>query len=139
MSGTNVPNGIAATGQQHPDLAPGFTSASIITGNPNQWFNPSAFVLPPVGFYGNAGRNILMGPDLFDADLSLSKSFRVREKQHLDFKVDVFNTLNHPNFALPSSTQVLNPTTGAYISGAGKITKTVTSSRQLQFSMRFVF
>ena len=141
MSGTNVPNGIAATGQQHPDLAPGFNSGNIITGNPNQWFNPAAFVLPPVGYYGNAGRNILMGPQLFDLDFNLAKSFKVgwAEKQHLDFKVDVFNTLNHPNFAIPSSTQVLNPTTDAYIAGAGKITKTVTTARQLQLSMRFVF
>ena len=80
MSGSNVPNNIAASGQQHPDLVAGYTSSSIITGNPNQYFNPAAFNLPPVGFYGNAGRNSLIGPNLFDFDFSLKKSFAMKKR-----------------------------------------------------------
>jgi hypothetical protein len=141
LSGTNVPNGISATGQQHPDLVAGRTASNIITGNPNQWFDPTAFALPPAGVYGNAGRNFLTGPNLFDFDLGLKKSFAIgkREGQHLEIRAEVFNLFNHPNFAIPSSTQVINPSTGAYIGGAGKITRTVTSARQLQFGMKYVF
>ena len=140
MSGTNVPNNIAATGQQHPDLLPGYNSSNIVTGNPNQYFNPAAVVLPPHGYYGNAGRGILIGPKLFDLDFSLKKNIALpKERGHLEFRADVFNSLDHPNFAIPSSTQAINATTGAYIAGAGKITKTVTTARQLQFSMKYVF
>ncbi len=54
-----------------PNLNPNF-SGSIVTGNPNQWFNPAAFLLPAAGTYGNLGRGTLTGPALwriFDASL----------------------------------------------------------------------
>jgi hypothetical protein len=139
ISGTNVPNLVQSTGLQHPDLVAGRTSGDIVTGNPNQYFDPTAFVLPPPGFYGNAGRNLLTGPGLFGLDLSLKKSIPLLESRHLEFRAEVFNVVNHANFAIPASTQVLNPNTGAYVAGAGKITKTVTSGRQWQGSIKFVF
>ena len=57
-----------------PFVNPDFTG-NIITGNPNQWFNPGAFLAPPAnsGFYGNLGRNTLIGPGLATWDFSTVK------------------------------------------------------------------
>src|SRR5438477_7163164 len=57
-----------------PSINPAF-SGPIVTGNPNQWFNPGAFALPAIGTYGNLGRGALNGPGLADLDLSLFKNF----------------------------------------------------------------
>ena len=64
-----------------PFVNPAFTGP-VILGNPNQWFNPAAFLAPPndSGFYGNLGRDTLIGPGLATWDLSLLKDTRIREK-----------------------------------------------------------
>ena len=143
ISGRNAQDQSRQTGVQHPDLVSGNSFSSMVTGNPNAYINESAFVLPPANFYGNAGRNILTGPKLFTFDFSLQKSIplHLREGTRLEFHGDVFNLFNHANFATPTAAQsdVLNPATGAYIPGAGKITSTVTSARQLQFGLKLIF
>ncbi len=48
-----------------PSLNPAF-SGPVVLGNPNQWFNPNAFVLPTAGTYGNLGRGVYSGPGLAD-------------------------------------------------------------------------
>lgn len=59
----------------------------------------------------------------------------------MEFHADFFNLFNRANFANPraNASQVLNPSTGAYIPGAGQITNTVTASRQLQFGLKLIF
>jgi hypothetical protein len=56
----------------------------------------------------------------------------------LEFRSDFFNLFNRANFAAPQS-QVMNGNNGAIIASAGTITRTVTTSRQLQFSLKLVF
>jgi len=56
----------------------------------------------PVGFQMGS-RNDLRGPNFFDLDLGLGKTFPIyREAVNLKFRVDAFNALNHPNFQSPS-------------------------------------
>jgi hypothetical protein len=103
--------------------------------NPNQnlWFNPAAFAIPVVnGVYtfGNSGRNILRGDGIGNLDASLSKVFNMRERYHLQFRWEVFNLSNSPQYANPVST------VGATL---GTITSQVNSPRQMQFSLRLVF
>ena len=64
-----------------PFVNPAF-SGPVILGNPNQWFNPAAFLAPPngSGFYGNLGRDTLEGPGLATWDLSLLKDTPNRRK-----------------------------------------------------------
>jgi hypothetical protein len=118
-----------------PSLNPGFTGP-VIEGTPNQWFNPSAFVLPPAGTFGNAGRGILTGPGLANLDLSLFKNIPVTEQVNLQIRAEFFNALNRANFGTPNAIVFSN---GLPSSTAGLITSTATTSRQIQFGMKLTF
>jgi Carboxypeptidase regulatory-like domain len=120
---------------QRPNLVPG---QPLITGNPAQYFNPLAFSLPPAGYYGNLGRNVLTGPGLVIASAALQRIFRRKESQILVLRAEVFNIANHPNFQIPSGTELFD-STGARLGTAGQITTTTTSSRQIQVSARLAF
>jgi hypothetical protein len=104
--------------------------------------------LQTAGFYGNAGRNVLTGPGFFNADLSLSRDFPVRDQQKLEFRADFFNLFNRPNFATPSTPTGAQVSAGALVfpdasgvpaGNAGQIFRTVNDSRQIQFSLRYSF
>lgn len=141
ISGRNAPDQSRSTAIQHPELVGGRSFSDMVRNNPNEYFDPKAFVLPAPGFYGNAGRNILMGPGLVNFDFSVTKRTRlhITEGANLDFHADFFNLLNRANFGTPSSLQVVNPANGQYIAGAGRISNTVTPSRQLQFGLKIIF
>lgn len=93
---------------------------------------------------GNSGRNNLTGPGVTNVDVSLFKNIKVKkisENFNVQFRAEVFNILNHPNFAPPVDTNILfdaTPATnpGAAVSPAGVITQTQTTSRQLQFALK---
>lgn len=122
---------------RNPDrvsLNPNFTG-NIVEGSPNQWFNPAAFVLPAAGTFGNAGRDILTAPGLVEMDSSLFKNFRVNERATLQFRAEFFNAINHPNFGWPVITTFTS--SGAVSPSAGLITSTLTTSRQIQFALKF--
>jgi hypothetical protein len=122
-----------------PDLNPAFTG-SIIQGGPNQYFNPLAFIQPAAGTYGNAGRNILQGPGLTTTDVSLVKRFTVKERYSVQFRTEVFNIFNHVNFNNPNPVVYAAATPLLVASPtAGVITSTSTSSRQVQFGLKFLW
>ncbi|HTB20635.1 MAG TPA: TonB-dependent receptor [Bryobacteraceae bacterium] len=118
-----------------PNLNPAF-SGPVVLGNPSQWFNPSAFKLPIAGTYGNLGRGVYSGPGLADVDASLFKTTAITERANLQFRAEVFNQLNHPNFGTPNATVF---SSGAISPSAGLITTTTTTSRQIQFGLKLIF
>jgi hypothetical protein len=120
-----------------PFVNPAFTG-NVILGTPNQWFNPSAFLAPPnaSGFAGNLGRDTLIGPGLATWDVSFLKDTRVRERLNLQFRAELFNVLNHPNFNTPNAV-VFTPT--GVSPTAGIITSTATMSRQIQFGLKLLW
>jgi hypothetical protein len=63
--------------------------------------NPAAFVAPAAEVQGNLGRNAVRGFDLVQVDFSARRAFRVAEGVSLMLRADLFNVLNHPNFANP--------------------------------------
>jgi hypothetical protein len=93
---------------------------------------------------GNAGRNILIGPGVTSLDFSVFKNNyirRISEVFNIQFRAEIFNILNHPNFAPP-----VNPTntdifdgTGTLNPAVGLLTKTTTSAREAQFAIKVIF
>jgi hypothetical protein len=120
-----------------PFVNPAFTGP-VILGNPNQWFNPAAFLAPPnnSGFYGNLGRDTLLGPGLGTWDLSFHKDTRLSERLNLQFRAELFNLLNRANFNTPNAV-AFTPT--GVSPTAGVITSTSTTSRQVQFGLKLLW
>jgi hypothetical protein len=120
-----------------PSRNPNF-AGQLILGGPKQFFNPSAFVQPLAGTYGNAGRNILEGPGLTETDLSLTKKFSLSERLSMQFRSEFFNLFNRTNFNNPNPV-VYALATGGPSPTAGVITSTSTTSRQIQFGLKLVW
>jgi hypothetical protein len=109
-----------------PGISPEVEDRSI-----NRWFNPAAFSTPPAFTWGTLGRNTLRGPGLFNIDASAAKRFLLTERVGLQFRVEFFNALNHPQFGIPSST--------IGVGGVGTITSTQRANRQMQMALRLSF
>ena len=114
--------------------------AGTPVGTPTLYFDPCAFVPQPLGTFGNLGRNTLIGPGIASVDFSVTKNFPFSEQKNLQFRAECFNIANHPNFQAPSITtrQIFN-LAGQLSSTAGVLTATTTSSRQIQFALKFTF
>ena len=95
-----------------------------------QWFNPAAFQNPAPGKWGNAGRNIATSPGLVSADFSVFKNFQITERNRLQFRAEVFNLPNHPNFRTLSRTfDASNP---------GELTSAA-AGRQIQMALKYLW
>jgi hypothetical protein len=101
-SGNSFPT--PSNSHQRPNLVPG---QPIINSNWESspdgigYLNGSAFAQPAVGTFGTLGRNAIYGPHFWNVDFSLAKSTRFYERVTLQFRAELFNIFNHPNFALP--------------------------------------
>lgn len=95
-----------------------------------RWFNTAAFQAAPLGTFGNAGRNTIVGPGTNNFDLSLIKDTRLGEGKSLQFRAEFFNAFNHPQFFLPNG----DPTSQAF----GQITA-ARPAREIQFGLKFIF
>jgi hypothetical protein len=104
-----------------------------------QNFNTTAFALPAVGTFGNAGVGILRGPGINNWDVSVSKRFQLfSEARYIQIRSEFFNTWNHTQFSgldtgaqFNPAGQQLNPTFGAFTSAR--------PARMIQLSLRAVF
>ena len=96
-----------------------------------RWFNTAAFSRAAQGTFGTAGRGEVIGPGIFSWDFSTSKDFHVTATNYIQFRFEVFNFLNHPNWGDP------NPTFNSV--AFGTINSTRTEMRRLQFGLKFVF
>jgi carboxypeptidase family protein/TonB-dependent receptor-like protein len=94
--------------------------------------------------FGNAGRNSITGPPSFDLDFSIFKNFavpRISESFNVQFRAELFNVLNHPNFLLPN----FNEGNNQVFSGTGAPTPTVIDNsgtydpRQIQFGLKVIW
>jgi hypothetical protein len=138
-----------------------FDASKVVTGNLNQYFDPTMFSMAPefpspegggnfVGQLGSAGRNTLRGPGSSDWDFSLVKDTKVKflgEGGSVQFRAEFFNVLNHPTFkfgflapilfvGLPSDTGPFSETPR---STGSQIRTTDGSSRQVQFAVKILF
>jgi hypothetical protein len=120
----------------------------VANPNPNSYLNMADFsnaVATPLSYssFGNCGRNNLMGPRTTNLDFSLLKDFRVTERQRLQVRMEMFNAANHPEFSPPSATWGTQSGTPAasfgLIRSSGTALGTVTTMREIQFAMKYIF
>jgi hypothetical protein len=74
---------------------------TVYTKQATQWFNPNMFTLVPPGDLPTVARGSLIGPGLVDWDFSLNKDTRIGwlgEAGNLQFRAEIFNVANHPNY-----------------------------------------
>ena len=108
-----------------------------VVGNPDlpeptarSWFNTAAFVVPPRGSFGNAGRNILEGPGQQTINVSLLKETKITERTTVQFRAEAFNVLNRTNYNLPDNF-VGSPTFGQILSAQ--------APRRIQLGLKLLF
>jgi hypothetical protein len=120
-----------------PSWNPAFTGP-VILGGTTQWFNPQAFMVPAQGTFGNVGRNVLTGPGLGSWDFSVMKDTHLFEKLNLQFRAEIFNLLDRTNLNTPNLI-VFTSAAGTPSPVAGTFTQTSTTSRQVQFGLKFLW
>ena len=99
-------------------------------GASQRWFDIAAFTIPRDFTYGNSGRDILFGPGFKNLDLKIGKNFLFGEGKRVEFRCEMFNFTNTPNFDIPN----LN----VNLPQGGRITSAA-SPRQIQFGLKFVY
>ena len=139
------------------------------SGGPG-WFNRAAFIAPPAmspngtiyssttsasgqilcaaanpgvtcgTLFGNSGSGIIEGPGQFNFDLSILKTTRILENQTLQFRAELFNAFNHPQFTNPNFGQgaiygLPNFSAGNF----GQITSTSVNPRIIQLALKYIF
>lgn len=104
---------------------------------PQKWFNTAAFPLRTASgregatySFGNAGVGIIKSPGLANLDVSVVRTFTVRERVDVQFRAELFNALNHTNFGYPNV--VADNTQFGTIS-------TALPPRQSQFALKIIF
>lgn len=106
----------------------------------NRWFDPTAFTDPTndgtTPAFGDSGRDFLTGPKFVNFDISLGKTFRIREGMHLEVRADSYNAFNHPQFTIPD-TNILSSTAGQITSSQGA--NNFGPGRVIQMGGRFTF
>ena len=98
----------------------------------SKWFNTDAFALQPLGTYGNSPRNNIIGPGIFNFDMSIIRNFRFGTSKSLQFRLEAFNVLNQPVWNDPNTSM-------ANLATFGTITSTRKPMRELQLGVKFAF
>ena len=146
-----VTSGIDGALTAAPGQTPNYNGQSPYAANQsvNQWLNPAAFSAVTPGSYGNLGYNNIKGPGMFQLNLAVSRTFRIREKQTLQFRAEAFNLPNHLNPATPNTSPLSNVTNIAATNSSnfGQIIADISGNnglaggdyRIIQLAMKFVF
>ncbi|HUQ90933.1 MAG TPA: hypothetical protein VM120_04565, partial [Bryobacteraceae bacterium] len=134
-----------------PDVVAGVSTNPAGERSISNWFNAAAFKIPGcpdgtpicarpdnIGRFGNAGIGILRGHPISNFDLALSKYFPLRENLRLQFRLNMANALNHPNFALPASNISVPATVGRITSSVPATFGTV-APREIDLQLRIEF
>ncbi len=115
-----------------------FTPAPYVlqSSGPQNSFGP--YARPAAGTFGNLGRDTLIGPGFWNADLSLAKNFNLTEAVRFQLRAEAFNAFNHVNLGQPDSCVDCQDGNAGTISSS-QSSQDGTSLRRLQFSARFSF
>jgi len=166
-TGDDPANTLSSDDYAYPNRLGGSGCSSLTNpGNPRNYIKTQCFAIPTapdLAFWnanclggdaaslqcfnlrGNAGRNIMNGPGITSLDFSVFKNNHIRrisENFNVQFRVEMFNIINHPNFGPPGpgdgNTDIfLSDTSPNPI--AGGLVRTTVPERQIQFALKFIF
>ncbi len=139
-SSSQTPDG--NTNNQRPNLVPGVSLTPSGGSTVAQWLNPAAFIAPANDKWGDSPRDVARGPGVWQIDMGIGKQIPLTERVALQFRTEVFNIFNHPQYGLPNATIL--------VSSFGSITNTVNTTtpvspvgagtpREIQFALRLQF
>ena len=98
------------------------------------FLNSAAFATPALGTFGTVAPRAFAGPGMQNVDMSIFKTFPIRESWKVEFRAESFNAFNHAVFSNPASS-----ITPSSIASFGRITSTVTDPREYQFALKLYF
>jgi hypothetical protein len=106
---------------------------NIANPTPSRFLDPAAFQIPEPGTFGNAGRNVIIGPGVQNVDLALARSIRLSDTTRTQVRIDFYNVFNHTNFVAPPTMQNFADSTDF---GALFVAR---SPRIVQFGLKFLW
>ena len=137
-SASVVPDG--NTTDERPNIVPGVPLTPPGGRTIYEWINPAAFSVPAAGTFGNAPRDVAVGPSTWQIDMGLGKQFLLTERARLQFRAEFFNIFNHPQYGQPQSDFSAGPGVfGAIISPLNTSPVGTGTPRQVQFALRLFF
>ncbi|PYS29287.1 MAG: hypothetical protein DMG11_09480 [Acidobacteria bacterium] len=125
---------VAGTGSpivNRPDL---IRNPNISNPTPSRFFDTSAFRIPAEGTFGNSGRNVIIGPGIWNVDAAVTRTLRLSDATRAQFRTDFYNVLNHPNFVAPPSMQNFADAPDTF-----GVLFVARSPRILQFGLKFLW
>ncbi|MGH9499533.1 MAG: TonB-dependent receptor domain-containing protein [Terriglobales bacterium] len=134
----DVPDG--NTNNQRPDIVPGVSLIPPGGQTISEWINPAAFSIPLPGTFGDAPRNVARARGTWQFDAGLGKHIPLNERMQLEFRAEVFNIFNHPQYGAPLSDLSAGPGIfGSIISAVNTGPVGTGTPRQIQLALRFAF
>jgi Carboxypeptidase regulatory-like domain/TonB dependent receptor len=118
---------------------------TVPNAGPDQFFNPAAFSAPPtvlsahgnaVQTFGNAAKRVARGPGSRNWDFAVFKDTRIHERLNLQFRTEIFNLFNTPQFGLASAS---SPSLTIGNPNFGKLVTSADVGRQIQFALKLLF
>jgi hypothetical protein len=126
-SGVNFQNNGNSFSRPNLVCEPGLSNPML-----SAWFKTSCFAAPVAGELGNASRTPVSGPGFTNTDFSAIKHFPITENIRVDFRAEIFNLFNHPQFGQPAADFNTPATFGA-------VSSTVNNPRLVQFALKLAF
>ena len=135
---TDRPNLIGDWRVGNPTPDRWFNTCTLLDNQRTQGCLPGekpAWQLNSLDTFGNAGRNLIRGDGLNNFDLGISRFFKINERHQLQFRAEVFNLANHPNFFFPTA-NLASESFGIISRAANTGTG---AQRQIQFALKYLF
>jgi hypothetical protein len=98
----------------------------------DRWLDINAFQAAALGTFGNCPVGVARAPGYTNLDLMFAKRFDIQSSRYAEFRIEMFNALNHPSFG-PPARDISVPNT------FGTITNTISSPRVIELVLKFYF
>jgi carboxypeptidase family protein/TonB-dependent receptor-like protein len=138
-SNAALPDQFSVSGSERPDIVPGVSLLPPGGQTPNNWINAAAFAVPAAGTFGDAGRNLVRAPGLWQVDAALVRAIMLRERTGLQVRVETFNVFNRAQYGSPQANLSTPLTFGVITTPVNQGATGTGTPRQFQLALRLFF